>query len=45
MLKLCPDRIGHGTYLRPEVGGDKHLVSTVKDNRIPLGELLTRVIF
>lgn len=38
LLNLPPDRIGHGTFLHPEVGGSKSLVDKVVKNKIPLGE-------
>eukprot|EP00062_Callorhinchus_milii_P010919 gi/632956324/ref/XP_007893901.1/ PREDICTED: adenosine deaminase-like protein isoform X1 [Callorhinchus milii] len=36
LLSIPPDRIGHGTFLHPEVGGSQRLVDTVKKYRIPL---------
>lgn len=38
LLNLPPDRIGHGTFLHPEVGGSKNLVDKVVKNNIPLGK-------
>ena len=38
LLTLPPDRIGHGTFLHPEVGGSQSLVDKVLKNNIPLGE-------
>lgn len=38
LLNLPPDRIGHGTFLHPEVGGSKGLVDKVVKNNIPLGK-------
>ncbi len=38
LLNLPPDRIGHGTFLHPEVGGSKSLVDKVVKNNIPLGK-------
>lgn len=37
LLDLPPDRIGHGTFLHPEVGGSESLVDKVVKNNIPLG--------
>ena len=37
-MDLPPDRIGHGTFLHPEVGGTCSLVEKVRKNNIPLGE-------
>lgn len=37
LLDLPPDRIGHGTFLHPAVGGSEHLVQKVLKNNTPLG--------
>lgn len=34
-----PDRIGHGTYLHPEVGGLQESVEFVKKHKIPIGNV------
>ncbi|XP_068595913.1 adenosine deaminase-like protein [Brachionichthys hirsutus] len=41
LLNLPPDRIGHGTFLHPEVGGSASLVDKVVKNNIPLELCLT----
>ncbi|XP_034541185.1 adenosine deaminase-like protein [Notolabrus celidotus] len=41
LLNLPPDRIGHGTFLHPEVGGSQSLVEKVLKNKIPLELCLT----
>ncbi|XP_060891641.1 adenosine deaminase-like protein [Labrus mixtus] len=41
LLDLPPDRIGHGTFLHPEVGGSQGLVDKVLKNNIPLELCLT----
>ncbi|XP_022611943.1 adenosine deaminase-like protein [Seriola dumerili] len=41
LLNLPPDRIGHGTFLHPEVGGSQNLVNKVLKNNIPLELCLT----
>ncbi|GAA6224044.1 adenosine deaminase-like protein [Lates japonicus] len=41
LLNLPPDRIGHGTFLHPEVGGSQSLVDKVLKNNIPLELCLT----
>ncbi|KAM3608873.1 uncharacterized protein V6R79_006032 [Siganus canaliculatus] len=41
LLNLPPDRIGHGTFLHPEVGGSTGLVDKVVKNQIPLELCLT----
>nr|XP_046248931.1 adenosine deaminase-like protein isoform X1 [Scatophagus argus] len=41
LLNLPPDRIGHGTFLHPEVGGSNSLVDKVVKNNIPLELCLT----
>lgn len=43
LLNLPPDRIGHGTFLHPEMGGSQSLVDKVLKNNIPLGK--TYLIF
>ncbi|KAM9753164.1 N6-Methyl-AMP deaminase [Menidia menidia] len=41
LLNLPPDRIGHGTFLHPEMGGSQSLVDKVVKNKIPLELCLT----
>uniref|UniRef100_A0A8C7XFX1 N6-Methyl-AMP deaminase n=1 Tax=Oryzias sinensis TaxID=183150 RepID=A0A8C7XFX1_9TELE len=41
LLNLPPDRIGHGTFLHPEMGGSQSLVDKVVKNGIPLELCLT----
>ncbi|XP_026221868.1 adenosine deaminase-like protein isoform X1 [Anabas testudineus] len=41
LLNLPPDRIGHGTFLHPEMGGSQSLVDKVLKNNIPLELCLT----
>ncbi|CAG5957837.1 unnamed protein product [Menidia menidia] len=41
LLNLPPDRIGHGTFLHPEMGGSQSLVDKVVKNNIPLELCLT----
>ncbi|XP_029379166.1 N6-Methyl-AMP deaminase isoform X1 [Echeneis naucrates] len=41
LLNLPPNRIGHGTFLHPEVGGSQNLVDKVLKNSIPLELCLT----
>ncbi|MBN3289589.1 ADAL protein, partial [Polypterus senegalus] len=41
LLTLPPDRIGHGTFLHPEVGGSQELVDYVRKNCIPLELCMT----
>ncbi|XP_048828990.1 adenosine deaminase-like protein isoform X1 [Brienomyrus brachyistius] len=41
LLTLPPDRIGHGTFLHPEVGGSQSLVDRVREKNIPLELCLT----
>ncbi|XP_019896123.2 adenosine deaminase-like protein isoform X3 [Esox lucius] len=38
LLNIPPDRIGHGTFLHPEVGGAQSLVDKVMKNNTPLGK-------
>ncbi|XP_062576458.1 adenosine deaminase-like protein [Saccostrea cucullata] len=41
MLTLPPDRIGHGTFLHTEAGGNQQFENTVLKNRTPLELCLT----
>uniref|UniRef100_A0A8B9L220 Adenosine deaminase domain-containing protein n=1 Tax=Astyanax mexicanus TaxID=7994 RepID=A0A8B9L220_ASTMX len=41
LLDLPPDRIGHGTFLHPEVGGSDTLVDKVCKQKIPIELCLT----
>ncbi|MED6254236.1 hypothetical protein ATANTOWER_020625 [Ataeniobius toweri] len=41
LLNLPPDRIGHGTFLHPEMGGSQPLVDQVVKHNIPLEICLT----
>ncbi|XP_062856117.1 adenosine deaminase-like protein [Trichomycterus rosablanca] len=41
LLSLPPDRIGHGTFLHPEVGGSDSLVDKVCKQNIPIELCLT----
>ncbi|KAI2648344.1 Adenosine deaminase-like protein [Labeo rohita] len=41
LLNLPPDRIGHGTFLHPEVGGSDSLVEKVCKQNIPIEMCLT----
>lgn len=41
LLNIPPDRIGHGTFLHPEMGGSQNLVDKVVQNKIPLELCLT----
>ena len=43
ILKLVPDRIGHGTCLDVESGGSKDLEDLVLKHRIPLGKVLQTI--
>lgn len=38
LLDLPPDRIGHGTFLHPAMGGSQGLVDKVVKHNIPLGK-------
>lgn len=41
LLNLPPDRIGHGTFMHPEMGGSQNLVDKVVQKNIPLELCLT----
>ncbi|XP_030587904.1 N6-Methyl-AMP deaminase [Archocentrus centrarchus] len=41
LLSLPPDRIGHGTFLHPDVGGSQSLVDKVVQKNIPIELCLT----
>ena len=38
LKQVLPDRIGHGTFLHPDVGGKEELLQTVHTHNIPLGK-------
>lgn len=37
MLSVKPDRIGHGTFLLPDMGGTEEIVDLVMQQKIPIG--------
>ena len=37
LLKFHPDRIGHGTCIYPNKGGDMELVHLMLESNIPIG--------
>ena len=37
LLSAKPDRIGHGTFLLPDVGGTEEIVDLVTQQKIPIG--------
>ncbi|XP_064807253.1 adenosine deaminase-like protein isoform X1 [Oncorhynchus masou masou] len=41
LLNIPPDRIGHGTFLHPEVGGSQSLVDKVRKHNTPLELCIT----
>ncbi|GAB1606104.1 adenosine deaminase-like protein [Argonauta hians] len=41
LLLVEPDRIGHGTFLPPEVGGTKEMVQLIRSRNIPIECCLT----
>ena len=38
LLDCNPDRIGHGTFLHPKVGGTQEIIDFVSSKKIPIGE-------
>jgi adenosine deaminase len=38
MLEFLPERVGHGLYLHPSLGGTQDLWEFVKRSKIPIGE-------
>ena len=40
LLSVEPDRIGHGTFLIPELAGGSELANTVMAAKIPIGKHL-----
>jgi len=40
-LKFCPDRIGHGTCIHPDLGGDQNLWQQLQERRCPVEVCLT----
>ena len=43
MKGVTPDRIGHGTYLHPDVGGTEEIVHEVTSRHIPIGNVCYNV--
>ncbi|XP_077988430.1 N6-Methyl-AMP deaminase-like [Glandiceps talaboti] len=41
LLQLPPHRVGHGTFLHPEVGGNDELIELMKKHNLPLELCLT----
>ncbi|XP_046635221.1 adenosine deaminase-like protein [Daphnia pulicaria] len=41
ILRLKPDRIGHGTFISPSLIGSPHLLGLLKENNIPVELCLT----
>lgn len=39
LLQVPPDRIGHGTFMHPSVGGNKEMEELVSRLKIPIGEV------
>lgn len=45
LLKVLPDRVGHGTFLHPEMGGSQEMLELMLKHSLPLGEdLLLQVL-
>ena len=40
LLGTLPDRIGHGTFLTPNLGGTADNLELVRSKRTPIGQLL-----
>jgi len=38
LLSVEPDRIGHGTFLIPELAGGSELADTIVAEKIPIGK-------
>ena len=38
LLDLPPDRLGHGTYLRPEKGGNDTIMGLMEKHKVPIGK-------
>ena len=41
LLSVQPDRLGHGTFMHPEVGGSQGIVDTVAASSVPIEVCLT----
>ncbi len=41
MLRMLPDRVGHGTFLHPDRGGTDEILALMDKHRIPLGSIST----
>lgn len=40
LLNVHPDRIGHGTFLNPSVGGTFENIEFITSRKIPLGIIM-----
>lgn len=38
-----PDRVGHGTYMHPDVGGTDEIIQEVLTKRVPIGKAVMTV--
>ena len=38
LLSCSPDRIGHGTFLHPDVGGTDEIIDIVLSKKVPIGK-------
>lgn len=43
-MEAVPDRIGHGTFMHPNVGGTEDIVREVMDSKIPIGQKIIMAI-
>lgn len=41
-MSVKPDRIGHGTFLPPSVGGTQEIVDMIAQQKIPIGAHIVR---
>ena len=44
LLNIHPDRIGHGTFLNPSVGGTVENIEFITSKKIPLGTSMCTVV-
>jgi hypothetical protein len=44
LLEFSPDRIGHGTCIYADRGGDQELVDTMLQAKIPLGIVFPNIL-
>lgn len=44
-MSVKPDRIGHGTFLPPSVGGTQEIVDMIAQQKIPIGVCCSKLVW